>query len=250
MAGRRQFLGVPVDPIDMARTLELIIARLERGEPTAHLGINAANLVAARDDAEYLADLEAADLVTADGQSVVWGARLLGLPLPERVTGIDLMGRLLQIARDRGWSVYLLGARPSVVARLAGRLASSGVPIAGYRDGYLAPEGWPAAAEAVRASGARILFVGMPSPAKERFVVGAARPAGVPLSIGVGGSFDVLAGMVRRAPRWMQHAGLEWLFRLAQEPRRLAGRYLVTNTRFGWLLATSALARRRARRTR
>jgi N-acetylglucosaminyldiphosphoundecaprenol N-acetyl-beta-D-mannosaminyltransferase len=243
--GRRvRFLGLPLDPLDMVVTLELITARVDAGEPGAHLGVNAANLVAARDDPAYRADLEAADVVTADGQSVVWGARLFGIDVPERVTGIDLMERLLDRARERKWGVYLLGARTDIVERLARRLASEGVLVAGRRDGYFAPDESPAVAAAVRDSGAALLFVGMPSPQKERFIIGHARPAGVPFSIGVGGSFDVLAGDLRRAPRIMQRLGLEWLFRLLQEPGRLFGRYAVTNTRFIVLMARAALRRR------
>ena len=243
--GRRvRFLGLPLDPIDMATTLDRIGERIAAGDPGAHLGVNAANLVAARDDAAYRADIEAADLVTADGQSVVWGARLFGIGVPERVTGIDLMERLLDRARDRGWSVYLLGARHETVERLAARLAREGVTVAGWRDGYFGPEASADVAGAVTASGATLLFVGMPSPQKERFVIGHARRAGVPFSIGVGGSFDVLAGDLRRAPRLMQRLGLEWLFRLLQEPGRLFGRYAVTNTRFLLLMAGAALRRR------
>ena len=241
---RVRFLGLPLDPIGMRATLDRIAARIAAGEPGAHLGVNAANLVAARDDAAYRADIEAADLVTADGQSVVWGARLFGIRVPERVTGIDLMERLLERAREHGWSVYLLGARPETVQRLAARLTHEGVTLAGHRDGYFDPASSDGVAQAVRASGATLLFVGTPSPQKERFIIGHARAAGVPFSVGVGGSFDVLAGDLRRAPRLMQRLGLEWLFRLFQEPGRLFGRYAVTNTRFVLLMAGAALRRR------
>lgn len=242
--GRDRFLGLPLDPIDMEATLERIAERVASGMPGAHLGVNAANLVAARDDPTYRADLEAADLITADGQSVVWGARLFGIDVPERVTGIDLMDRLLDVARERRWGVYLLGARPETVERLAAQLEARGVTIAGRRDGYFDPGSSAEVADAVRASGAMLLFVGMPSPRKERFIIGHARAAGVPFSIGVGGSFDVLAGELRRAPPLMQRLGMEWLFRLLQEPGRLFARYAVTNTRFLLLMGGAALRRR------
>lgn len=243
--GRVRFLGVPLDLLDMPGTVAAIGAHIARSEPGAHLGVNAANLVQARDDAAYLADLSSADLLTADGQSVVWGARLFGLDVPERVTGIDLMEVLLESARSHEWAVYLLGARPEVVDQLASRLAAGGVSVAGHRDGYFPMADASDVAAAVRESGAHLLFVGMPSPQKERFIVHHARPAGVPFSIGVGGSFDVLAGEIRRAPRLMQRIGLEWLYRLLQEPRRLFGRYAVTNTRFILLMVASAAGRRR-----
>lgn len=244
---RTRFLGVPLDLLDMERTVAAIAERVERGEAGAHLGVNAANLVAARDDPAYLADLAAADFITADGQSVVWGARLLNIHVPERVTGIDLMTALLEEARVREWGVFLLGARAHVVDRLARSLASDGIRVAGARDGYFDETQMPDVAEQVRASGAQLLFVGTPSPQKERFIIHHARPSGVPFAIGVGGSFDVLAGELRRAPRMMQRAGLEWVFRLVQEPTRLFARYATTNTRFVLLLIREGIRRGRPR---
>lgn len=249
MTGRRAtFLGVPLDLLDMRETVEAIARHVEEGSPGVHLGVNAANLVMARDDGAYLADLRAGDIVSADGQSVVWGSRLLGLRTPERVTGIDLMAALLATAREHGWGVYLLGARRDVVDGLAAKLAAEGTLICGHRDGYFSDDEADAIAAEVAASGAKLLFVGTPSPGKERFLVHHARPAGVPFSIGVGGSFDVLAGELRRAPGWMQRLGLEWLYRLIQEPRRLFARYAITNTRFLWLLLREAVRTRRLRR--
>lgn len=243
-ARRSDFFGVPLDALDMAGTVQAIEAALDAARPIAHLGLNAANLIAARDSQAYRDDLAAADIVTADGQSVVWGARLYGIDVPERVSGIDLMAALLERARARGWGVYLLGARPDVVGELARRLRADGVHIIGHRDGYFTDEDGSAVADVVAASGASLLFVGTPSPHKERFIIHAARPAGIGVSIGVGGSFDVLAGRVARAPRIMQRLGLEWLFRLVQEPRRLFARYAVTNSRYLWLLASGAVRRR------
>lgn len=248
-AGARQgtrFFGIRIDSLGMAETILAIEEAVTLGRPVAHLGANAANLVAAQDDDAYRADLLAADLVTADGQSVVWGARLYGIAIPHRVTGIDLMESLLSVARARGWGVYLLGATASVVATLADRIERQGIRVCGYRDGYFPRSEADAIAAAVKASGATLLFVGMPSPDKEGFIIHAARPAGVPVSVGVGGSFDVLAGDLRRAPLLLQRVGLEWFFRLLQEPRRLFRRYAVTNVRFAILLASGA-ARRRPR---
>jgi N-acetylglucosaminyldiphosphoundecaprenol N-acetyl-beta-D-mannosaminyltransferase len=241
---RVRFLGLPLDLLDMDDTIRAIEAHVERGAPGVHVGINAANLVAAHDDASYRADLVAADLATADGQSVVWGARQFGIDVPERVTGIDLMEHLLDASRTRGWGVYLLGAKPETVVRLAVRLRDDGVQVDGYRDGYFTDAASDAVAAEIRRSGATLLFVGMPSPRKERFMIGHTRTAGVPFSIGVGGAFDVLAGELSRAPRVMQRGGMEWLFRLLQEPRRLFARYAATNTRYLLLLAQAASRRR------
>ena len=245
---RARFLGAPLDLLDMRETIAAVATHVETGVPGAHLGVNAANLVMARDQPGYIADLDEADIVTADGQSVVWGARFRGIRVPARVAGIDLMLALLDECRRREWSVYLIGARPRVVAELANRLTTQSIRVAGHRDGYMDAGSWPEAVAAARASGAQLLFVGMPSPAKERLIIGFARPEGIPFSVGVGGSFDVLAGERKRAPRWMQRTGLEWLARLVQEPHRLAGRYIVTNARFLWLLARDATRGRSGRR--
>jgi N-acetylglucosaminyldiphosphoundecaprenol N-acetyl-beta-D-mannosaminyltransferase len=245
MGRRRSFLEVPLDPLSMAETVRRIAGAIDEGRPITHLGVNGANLVLARDVPSYLDDLSAADLVTADGQSVVWGARLYGIDVPERVTGIDLMETLLVEAVRRGWGVYLLGAREDVVEALARQLEAKGVRVTGRHHGYFPEARDSEIASEIRASGATLLFVGMPTPRKERFVIHHARPAGIPFAMGVGGSFDVLAGVLSRAPRSVQRLGLEWLFRLVQEPRRLLRRYVVTNTRFFALLVNDATARRR-----
>ncbi|MGZ8475488.1 MAG: WecB/TagA/CpsF family glycosyltransferase [Candidatus Limnocylindria bacterium] len=243
--GRTRILGVPLDPLTMDETVARVVEHVESGRPGCHMSVNAATLIRAIDDPEYLHWLEQADIAGADGQSVVSAARLLSEHGPDRVTGIDLMERLLEEARSRAWTVYLLGARPRVVARLARRLEKRGIAVAGYRDGYFPDTESDAVLADVRRSGAHLLFVGIPTPRKERFLIEHARPAGVPFSVGVGGSFDVLAGLVRRAPHWMQAHGLEWLFRLAQEPGRLWHRNLTTNTRF-MLLVVRELIRARA----
>jgi N-acetylglucosaminyldiphosphoundecaprenol N-acetyl-beta-D-mannosaminyltransferase len=240
---RVRLLDVPIDLLGMAATVDLVRRHVEGRIPGAHLGVNAANLMLARDDPAYLADLAAADVVTVDGQWVLWGARLLDHDLAERVTGIDLMQQLLREARCKNWSVYLVGARPAVVRALARRLDRSGVRIAGYRDGYFAADASASIAQAVKASGADLLFVGLPSPQKERFIIEHARPAGIPFSVGVGGSFDVLSGRLRRAPRLLQRMGMEGFFRFAQEPRRLFGRHGIMSVRFVWLLARHLVSR-------
>ncbi len=241
---RTTFLGAPLDPLTMRETVQQIAEAVSAQRPIAHLGVNAANLVLAHDDPVYRADLAAADLVTADGQSVVWGARLFGIDVAERVTGIDLMEALLDESRRRDWSVYLLGGREEVVGALAARLTARGVRVAGRHHGYFPEDRAAELASDIRASGATILFVGMPTPRKEQFVIHEAVTAGIPFSMGVGGSFDVLAGVLSRAPRLVQRLGLEWLYRLVQEPRRLLKRYVVTNTRFLGLLVADASRRR------
>ena len=243
MTTRRQLVGVPVDAMTMADTIEWVGVAIEAHRPVAHLCVNAANVATAHDDASYLALLEDADVVGADGASMVWAGRVLGEPLPERVTGIDLMAGICAAAPAAGWRIALLGSRSDVVERVARKLRGQGVDVAFARDGYLDGLDLDEVARDVADAGADVLFVGMPSPAKEKFVIEHARPAGVPVTIGVGGAFDVVAGDLRRAPRLWQRFGLEWLYRLLQEPRRLFMRYAVTNTRF-----VVAVGRERLRR--
>jgi N-acetylglucosaminyldiphosphoundecaprenol N-acetyl-beta-D-mannosaminyltransferase len=215
--------------------------------------VNVAVLMAMRADARLAAFVDRAALVVADGQPIVWLSRRGGRPLPERVAGVDLIEALAARAARDGVPIYLLGARSAVVRRAAAQLTARhpGLVVAGVADGYFGPEDAPARAEAVAASGARLLLVGMGVPRQERFLEAHWDALGVSLAIGVGGSFEVVAGVRRRAPRWCQRAGLEWLCRLLQEPRRLGGRYLVTNTQFvcraaGDLVRTRAGVARRA----
>jgi N-acetylglucosaminyldiphosphoundecaprenol N-acetyl-beta-D-mannosaminyltransferase len=164
----------------------------------------------------------------------VWASRLLRAPLPERVAGIDLFERLLEVGARDGWSVYLLGAKPDVLAQLRRRLASRfpALKIAGSHDGYFSDADASTVAEDIRASGADMLFLAMPSPSKEIFLGDWGPSLGVPVLHGVGGSFDVLAGVTKRAPLRWQKLGLEWLYRVIQEPSRMWRRYLTTNGRF------------------
>jgi N-acetylglucosaminyldiphosphoundecaprenol N-acetyl-beta-D-mannosaminyltransferase len=198
-----------------------------------------------REDAGLSAAVTGNDLVLADGMSIVWASRVLGQPLPERVAGIDLFMELLSLADGRRRSIYLLGATDEVLARVReviGKRFARAV-IAGSRNGYFADAEWPAVAEDIRATGADMLFLGMSSPKKELFMARFGRACGVRICHGVGGSFDVLAGIVKRAPRLWQRLGCEWLYRALQEPRRLMGRYLATNGRFMGLVIRAWFAR-------
>jgi N-acetylglucosaminyldiphosphoundecaprenol N-acetyl-beta-D-mannosaminyltransferase len=245
-ANRLEVLDCPLDTV----TMEQAVARCEKAIASRrylqHMSVNAAKIVALRSDPEMRRMVTGAGLITADGQSVVWAARLLGARLPERVAGIDLMTRLLEAADANGYRVYVLGARRSVLdvalARLRERYPR--LTVAGARDGYYADDEAAEVCEEIRASGADILFVAMSSPRKEFFLGERGVALGVPFAMGVGGSIDVIAGVTRRAPRVLQRAGLEWAYRLAQEPRRLARRYVITNGRFVWMVLRALVTRR------
>jgi N-acetylglucosaminyldiphosphoundecaprenol N-acetyl-beta-D-mannosaminyltransferase len=244
-SGRAELFGVPLDLLTMQQTVERCRELIEARRPVQHVVLNAGKSVAMQDIPKLREIIEQCDLVNADGQSVVWAGRLLGLPVPERVTGIDLMEQLLALAEKKDYPVFFLGATQDVldafVVQVKRRLPA--LEIAGARNGYFGNDAEVAAA--IASSGARILMVGMSSPRKELFLAEQLPLMGGIFAMGVGGSFDVWAGKTRRAPVWMQRAGLEWFYRLLQEPGRMWKRYLVGNTRFMLLVAREWVARRR-----
>jgi N-acetylglucosaminyldiphosphoundecaprenol N-acetyl-beta-D-mannosaminyltransferase len=196
--------------------------------------VNAAKLVKVRSDPQLRNALTQCDLMLADGQSVVWASRLLGHPLPERVTGIDLFEKLLALAHQENKSIYLLGATPQVLGQLQNEVASRfpGLRLAGAHHGYFSDSEAANVAATIRGAAPDMLFLGMTSPKKELFLARYGASLDVPVLHGVGGSFDILAGLTSRAPRGWQRAGMEWAYRVLQEPRRLWWRYLSTNTAF------------------
>lgn len=246
---RFELLGAPLDPVSLEEAVGIVEEAVGSQRPLRHASVNAPKIVQLRSDPELAAALRRCELVTADGQPVVWAARLLGRPLPERVAGIDLMEALLARAEAQGHPVFLLGAEPDVLQAAATeiRRRHPAIAIAGMRDGYFGAEEEDDVVAEIRATEAKLLFVALPTPRKELFVD---RHSGeLPVfAMGVGGAFDVLAGLRRRAPRWAQRAGLEWGFRLAQEPRRLAGRYVDAGVRFFLLLAEELVRTRLLRR--
>jgi N-acetylglucosaminyldiphosphoundecaprenol N-acetyl-beta-D-mannosaminyltransferase len=245
---QQELFGVPIDAMTMTEVLEVCVERLASRRQLLVGVVNAAKLVAVRNDAELRRSLLECDLIVADGQAVVWASRLLRKQLPERVAGIDLFERLLEVADRDQRSVYLLGATQEVVKGVEARITSDhpGVRVVGARDGYFTEGESASVAEEIRASGADMLFVGMASPKKEIFLREWANYVGVPILHGVGGSFDVMAGLTRRAPKIWQQLGFEWLYRVLQEPRRLWRRYLTTNVKFVGITAVELVRRRPA----
>jgi N-acetylglucosaminyldiphosphoundecaprenol N-acetyl-beta-D-mannosaminyltransferase len=241
---RIELFSCPVDVATMDETVEWIGSRIERKQFTQHVVVNVAKLVLMQKDAELSASVRACDIINVDGMGVVWGARLLGFQVRERVAGIDLFERLLLLAAGRGLPVFLLGATDTVVARTAAVVSARypGLQIAGYHHGYFW-NGEESVVEEIRSSGARLLFVAITSPRKENFINRWKDRLDVDFVMGVGGTFDVVAGKVCRAPRWMQRCGLEWAFRVGQEPRRMWKRYFVTNSAFALMLLKARMAR-------
>lgn len=237
-----EMLGARMHPWTMEQTVGEIARRLEAGLFTQHVVVNVAKVVNMRSDPALREAVNHCDIINIDGMGVVWGARLLGLDVPERVAGIDLFFRLLRLAEERGEAVFFLGARQAIVDEAVRRLRQRypRLNIAGWHHGYF----WDDEESVVREiadSGATMLFVAITPPKKEQFIHRWRDRLGVKFAMGVGGTFDIVAGKTKRAPKWMQRAGLEWLFRVMQEPRRMWKRYLVTNSKFAWLLLRARL---------
>lgn len=234
--GRRvqRVLGIDVDAMDMEETVARCDRLIQRGSYAQHVCINVAKLMSLRGNDELREIVERCDIVSADGQPIVWAARLLGVPLPSRVAGIDLMHELLSLSARKGYRPYILGAKGEVLDEAVEKLRTAypGLQLAGWRDGYFSDAEAPAVCEEIRASRADLLFVAMGSPKKEYFLGRFGPTLGVPFVMGVGGAIDVAAGHTRRAPKMWQTLGLEWLYRMVQEPRRLARRYITTNVSF------------------
>lgn len=227
-------LGIDVFSVRMAQLLNICEEHID-SKKTLLLGVvNVAKLVNYRKNVELQRSLMEADIVLADGLPIIWLSRMLGDPLPERVTGIDIMYELLKEADKKHYRVYFLGAKPEVLQTMIKTIQKDypGIPIAGYRDGYFDKDEEQDVAKNIKDSHADILFVGISSPKKENFLKNWLNFIDVPICHGVGGSFDIFAGVTNRAPIWMQKCGLEWLYRLIQEPRRMWKRYLITNMIF------------------
>ena len=241
-------LDTAIDRLTMPQVLDLADAAIVEQRRLRIGVVNAAKLVNMKQDPELNSDVASSDIVLADGMSVVWASKLTARPLPERVAGIDLMHELLGRASSRQYGVFFFGAEEGVVQQVVSNARTDypGMRIAGYRNGYFDEGDEMEIVEHINAATPDVLFVAMTSPKKERFMARWAETLTVPIIHGVGGSFDVYAGKVSRAPVWMQRSGLEWLHRVLQEPQRMWRRYLTTNCLFVWRVGTSMLNKKRS----
>jgi len=236
---RVHLMGCAVDNLDMEETLGVVEGFIRSGRPHQHVVINVDKIVKASRDPALRQIINGCDLINADGMPVVWASRLLGKPLKERVTGVDLFEALMARAAEKGWRVFLLGAREEVVSGVAHLYPARypGLTLAGYRNGYWKPEDEDRVVAEIAATRPDILFVAISSPKKEAFLARYQAAMKVPFAMGVGGTFDVAVGLVKRAPVWMQKAGLEWFYRFLQEPRRMFRRYFIDDMAFVALFA-------------
>lgn len=252
-AGARvSFLDAPLDLLTLQQTLEVARTAMCRRQPTLQVSLNVAKLVLMRRNSELRADVLAADVVNADGMGAVWGARLCGLDVPEQVAGIDLMEALLGLCSREGFSPFLLGAHQETLETAIEQIGRRfpDLELAGSHHGYFTPEEEPDVVDAIRTSHADCLFIAISTPKKERFSRCHGRDLGVGFVMGVGGALDVWAGVTTRAPTWLRRIGLEWAYRLAQEPRRMWKRYLVTNAVFAGLMFRELIRRLKERAVR
>lgn len=215
-------LGVQVHAVTYGQVLDLIRIWIAQGHPRQIATVNPEFVMAARHNRPFRAVLNHADLCVPDGIGLLWAARRLGRSLPERVTGSDLLPLLAAQAAEHGWRMYLLGAGPGVADRTAQILAVRypGLRIAGVFSGSPAEETAPAQIQWIRAARPDVLCVAYGAPAQDLWIARHAQELGVPVMIGVGGAFDHIAGVRKRAPAWIQRIQLEWLFRLITQPWR------------------------------
>lgn len=242
---RTEILDLPVDIISHEETLRAAVEAMENGRRCQHVALNVAKLVKARTDPELDRDIRTSDIVGIDGVGIVWALRILGHHVPHRVAGVDLFASLMAECARRQLRPFLLGATPQVLEDAVRALHRRfpGLQLAGTHHGYFSADAEDAVCSLIRSSGAHCLFVAMPTPRKERFMNRFRDDLSVPFIMGIGGTLDVVAGHVRRAPPLVQRLGLEWAFRAAQEPRRLAWRYLRTNVIFAGLLLSHVAGR-------
>lgn len=235
---RTEILGCRLDVVDMTGALQVIEDAVKNRELSQVITLNAEMIYRAQHDWQLRDIYSQARLVTPDGIGVVWALRRAGWQIGRRVTGIGLTLNILELAREKNWRIFFLGAKPGVAQEAARKLAAAENPleVAGVHHGYFADEESPAIIELIRATRPDILLVGLGAPRQDIWIAQHLDELQVPVCIGVGGTFDVLAGKVRRAPRFWRRLGMEWLYRLLSEPSRI-GRQLAL-PRFAWLVLT------------
>ncbi len=235
---RIEFLNSPIDVLTMQETLEIIENAISSRELIHHVVVNVAKIVNMQKDEELRNSVISGDIINADGQGVVWGAKFLKKKLPERVAGIDLMQNLVKLAHNKNYKIFFLGAKEEIVSKVVKiyKEKYSANIIAGYRNGYFTEKEEKNIVNDIIKSKADILFVAISSPKKENFLNKYKNVLRIPFIMGVGGSFDVVSGKVKRAPRFMQRTGFEWFYRFLQEPRRMWKRNLHANSKFLFLI--------------
>ncbi len=232
-------LGTLIDNVSFSETLTIIHEGINNNKSIQLTDVNAGKLIQIESDQTLKESVAISDIINADGQSLVWASKLLGNPLKERVAGIDLMNDLVKLAHENQFKIYFFGAKDEVVKKVVEKYSKmySKDIVAGYRNGYFSKNEEATIAKEISESNAQILFVAITSPFQENFMFNNKEVLkNVNFKMGVGGSFDVISGMTKRAPLWMQKNGLEWFYRFLQEPKRMWKRYLIGNSKFIYLV--------------
>jgi N-acetylglucosaminyldiphosphoundecaprenol N-acetyl-beta-D-mannosaminyltransferase len=232
---RVSILGTHIDNLTMEETIVEIEKAIESKKQIHHVVVNAGKIVAMQSNSELKESVNSADIINADGQAVVWASRFVKKPIKERVAGIDLFINLIQTAHEKKHKIFLLGAKQDVVEKVNNRISNEYSPdvVSGFADGYFKEDEEDKIITQIIASKPQMLFVAMTSPKKELFLFRNREAlSNVNFIMGVGGSFDVYSGNLQRAPLFLQKIGMEWFFRLIQDPRRMWKRYLIGNSKF------------------
>ncbi|MEO7454077.1 MAG: WecB/TagA/CpsF family glycosyltransferase [Fimbriimonadales bacterium] len=237
---RVEILGIGVDNVSMEDTLEILASFVEEGKPRVVVTADAAGIVAAQSDEEWRSIMLNADLVTPDSVGVLWAADHVGSPIRERVSGVDLVEQLV----SRGYAVYFLGAAPGIAEAAKVKLAEKYpcANVVGTQDGFFDDSDLPQIIARVRDANPQVLMVAMGIPKQEKFIVAHLNEIDAAVNMGVGGSFDVLSGNVKRAPKLLQKLRLEWLWRLIQNPKKW--RKVAALPTFWWMVMTSGRRRK------
>ncbi len=236
---RIEILDTIIDVLDMNQTIDLVEEYVQKKVPLHLIGVNADKINELKHNRRLKQIVNSCGIINADGASVVMASKFLGNPLPERVAGIDLMESLVALSEEKGYRVYLLGAKQEIVEKTAKVLLENHpkLNIVGIHNGYFKEEEWPKISAEIKEKSPEFIFVGITSPLKEYLVEYLQDDGNNGVFMGVGGSFDVISGKISRAPKWMQKLYLEWLFRVIQEPKRLFKRYFVGN----WIFVKDVL---------
>jgi len=245
-ADRFEFIGLNFHNLSLVRAIDLLEHFIQSGSP--HMVFTpTAELIVWANENQRLKDIyNCTDLLTADGFVVHYAARLCGKPINEPVSAVRLMFKFLEVASKKEYRLYLLGAKEDIVNKAVDNIKANypAINIVGWHNGYFDFNNDAKIISDIREKKPDVLFVAMSSPLKENFISKNLEAMGVPVCMGVGGSFDIIAGKYHLAPMWISKIGLEWLYRLIQEPKRLWRRYLVTNTKFLCLLTKELLKKR------
>ena len=231
---RITILNTTIDVLNTSQTIELVEQYVKTKTPLHLMGVNADKINEVNQNERMKQIVNSCGIINADGASVVLASRFLNKPLPERVAGIDLMQSLVGLSAQRGYSIYLLGAKQEVVKKTAEvlKITYPQLKVVGVHNGYFKESEWLDISDELKKKHPDFVFVGITSPIKEYLIEYLQSEGNNCVFMGVGGSFDVISGNIPRAPLWMQKMNLEWLFRVMQEPRRLFKRYFVGNLIF------------------